>query len=268
MANKVLLKKSSIASKAPTTQDLDYGELALNYADGKLYYKNAANEIDSFSARATGSTNSTLEHGSFYSKTTTVSGNLGEGFVVDSFQLADYRSGKYQLQIQNGNGYYSCELLVIHNDGIVNTVQYADILMGHPVADISAVINGDNVDITVIPLLADDDTIVVLVATLTRNYGSSYILDIMNASGVEDLMLGSGILDLQTGYNSVSAIDIQTLSGVEDLMLETGNTDLQAGIVQVGDSSAYVIDIMNTTGTQDLTLGVGSVDLQTGIGAL
>jgi hypothetical protein len=225
----------------------------------KQYVDSAAGNI---------STNITLAHGLFYSKTTTVSGNLGESFVVDSFELAEYRSGKYQLQIQNGNGYYTCELLVIHNNGSVNTVQYADLLMGNPVADISAVINGNSVDIAITPLLADDDTIVVLVATLTRNYGSSYILDLMNSAGTEDLMLETGVLDLQTGYDSASAIDMQNLSGVEDLMLETGNTDLQAGIVQAGDNSAYVIDIMNTSGTQDLASEVGTVDLQTGIGTL
>jgi hypothetical protein len=48
MANKVLLKKSSVVSRIPTTSDLDYGELALNYADGKLYYKTSSNTIKSF----------------------------------------------------------------------------------------------------------------------------------------------------------------------------------------------------------------------------
>lgn len=48
MANKVLLKKSSVAAKVPLTTDLDYGELALNYTDGKLYFKNASNVIKSF----------------------------------------------------------------------------------------------------------------------------------------------------------------------------------------------------------------------------
>jgi hypothetical protein len=48
MANKVLLKKSSVAAKVPLTTDLEYGELALNYADGKLYFKNASNAIKSF----------------------------------------------------------------------------------------------------------------------------------------------------------------------------------------------------------------------------
>lgn len=48
MANKVLLKKSSVVGKVPTTSDLSYGELALNYADGKLYYTNSANQIKHF----------------------------------------------------------------------------------------------------------------------------------------------------------------------------------------------------------------------------
>jgi hypothetical protein len=46
MANKFLLKKSSTAAKVPLTSDLDYGELALNYTDGKLYYKTASNTIN------------------------------------------------------------------------------------------------------------------------------------------------------------------------------------------------------------------------------
>lgn len=49
MGNKVILKRSSVADKAPTTVDLDYGELALNYTDGRLYYRTNADEIDYFS---------------------------------------------------------------------------------------------------------------------------------------------------------------------------------------------------------------------------
>jgi hypothetical protein len=48
MSNRVILKKSSVVNKIPTTADLAYGELAINYADGKLYFKNVNNEIDSF----------------------------------------------------------------------------------------------------------------------------------------------------------------------------------------------------------------------------
>lgn len=56
MANKIVLKKSSVAAKVPLTMDLDYGELALNYADEKLYFKNSSNVIKSFNVNATGAT--------------------------------------------------------------------------------------------------------------------------------------------------------------------------------------------------------------------
>ena len=41
MASKVILKKSSVAARVPVAGDLVYGELALNYTDGKLYYLKA-----------------------------------------------------------------------------------------------------------------------------------------------------------------------------------------------------------------------------------
>ena len=48
MSTNIKLKKSSIAGRIPSTSDLDYGELAINYADGKLFYKNSYNQIKSF----------------------------------------------------------------------------------------------------------------------------------------------------------------------------------------------------------------------------
>jgi hypothetical protein len=53
---KVLLKRSSVVGRIPTAGDLDYGELAINYADGKIYYKDNSNNINAFvvSARVQG----------------------------------------------------------------------------------------------------------------------------------------------------------------------------------------------------------------------
>ena len=63
MANNIILKKSSVADKVPLTTDLQYGEVALNYADGKLYYKDSFNNIQSFETYPThtyiGPTNNT-----------------------------------------------------------------------------------------------------------------------------------------------------------------------------------------------------------------
>lgn len=46
------LKKSSVAGKVPLTTDLAYGELALNYADGKLFFKSSTDTIQSFNTAA------------------------------------------------------------------------------------------------------------------------------------------------------------------------------------------------------------------------
>ena len=38
---KITHKKSSVIGKIPLASDLDFGELAINYADGHAYYKNS-----------------------------------------------------------------------------------------------------------------------------------------------------------------------------------------------------------------------------------
>jgi hypothetical protein len=48
MTTQLKLKKSSVTGKVPLAGDLDYGELAINYADGIIYYKNSLNQIKSF----------------------------------------------------------------------------------------------------------------------------------------------------------------------------------------------------------------------------
>jgi len=60
MANLILKNSSVVTSgtpKAPTITDLAYGELAINYAAGRLYYKKADNSIDYFLSAA----NTTLD---------------------------------------------------------------------------------------------------------------------------------------------------------------------------------------------------------------
>jgi hypothetical protein len=58
MANTVIkLKKSSEVNKAPSPSDLDYGEIAINYADGKLFYKNTSGLIASVSGGGAGGDN-------------------------------------------------------------------------------------------------------------------------------------------------------------------------------------------------------------------
>lgn len=49
MPNTIKIKNSAVAAKVPLTADLEYGELALNYADGKIFYKRSDNTVQSIS---------------------------------------------------------------------------------------------------------------------------------------------------------------------------------------------------------------------------
>lgn len=46
----IRLKKSGTAAAAPSS--LEHGELAINYADGKVFYKNSSNAITAFAFAA------------------------------------------------------------------------------------------------------------------------------------------------------------------------------------------------------------------------
>lgn len=81
MPSKIILKKSSVAAKTPLVGDLDYGELALNYTDGKLYYKTASNTISYFTTGAAQGTVTSV------AGTGTVSGLTLTGTVTSSGSL-------------------------------------------------------------------------------------------------------------------------------------------------------------------------------------
>ena len=102
MSNKVLLKKSSVLGKAPATTDLDYGELALNYADGLLYFKNANNQVQSFaaynSATVTLTATQTLTNKTLTSPTLTTPSINGGSATFDTLALP-YSSTASQTDI-------------------------------------------------------------------------------------------------------------------------------------------------------------------------
>ena len=54
MSSKIILKKSGVLGKIPQPTDLAFGEVAINYADGKLYFKNTSSNVQSISAGALG----------------------------------------------------------------------------------------------------------------------------------------------------------------------------------------------------------------------
>jgi hypothetical protein len=88
MANtKVILKKSGVTGNTPGS--LQHGELAINYADGLLFYKNANNVISTISGGGGGSTaEPAIEHQSYTATGSSNTFNLGTQATSDSFVIA------------------------------------------------------------------------------------------------------------------------------------------------------------------------------------
>lgn len=84
MTSSIILKKSSVASRVPVVGDLAYGELALNYADGALYYKRSDNTIQNLLAGSGGGVSS------FNTRTGAIT--LTNGDVTDALGYTPFSS--------------------------------------------------------------------------------------------------------------------------------------------------------------------------------
>ena len=97
MANTIKIKNSGTGANVPSAASLQYGELALNYVDGKLYFKTGASTVDflksdiSLGTDTTGSYVSSLVAGTGI----TLTNNSGEGstptiaVTTNTFQSLD-----------------------------------------------------------------------------------------------------------------------------------------------------------------------------------
>lgn len=50
-SNTIQIKRSSVGGKVPLISDLEYGELAVNFADGNLFFKSSSNIIEKLASR-------------------------------------------------------------------------------------------------------------------------------------------------------------------------------------------------------------------------
>jgi hypothetical protein len=126
--SKIVFKKSSVANKSPLVADLDYGELAINYVDGKLYFKNASNVIKGFSAddAVKTLTNTTLT-------SPTINGGALSGTFSGAISLSDTTAATSTttgaLKIAGGLGVAGtvyADKVVVTNNGNGSNIQIGD----------------------------------------------------------------------------------------------------------------------------------------------
>jgi len=95
-APKIILKKSSVTSRVPGSGDLEYGELAINYADGLIYYKTSSNAIHNF----LDSDNIAGKYLQTNNLLTAIQAIDGSGSNIDADKL-DGQQGSYYLDYNN-----------------------------------------------------------------------------------------------------------------------------------------------------------------------
>ena len=117
MASKIILKKSSVQGKIPQSADLEFGELALNYADGKLYFKNSSNSITS------------IVSGSSYTKiTSNTTAESGTKYIADTsagsftLTLPSSPSAGSNVTVNDGGSFYTHNLIVARNGSTIEGI--------------------------------------------------------------------------------------------------------------------------------------------------
>ncbi len=93
--------------------------------------------------------------------TNSVNDTSNAEFVADTFVIADFRTTKYLVQVQEtgSNNFYSTEVLLMHDGSIVHMTQYATLHTNtSPVDSIRSDVNGGNVRLLITPSVANTTT--------------------------------------------------------------------------------------------------------------
>ena len=284
MATNIVLKRSATADAAPTTSDLELGELALNTYDGKIYMKKTVNGTSSIVnlSGAVAPTSSAFSHTTYKftasGSTTTFTGSDDDsktlsytagqiqvflnGILLDASDYTASNGSSVVLGSATGSGSI---LYVISFEG-TNPFDYfkytatsgqtsfsgndanSESLL-YTVGNIAVYLNGVLLDAT--DYTATSGTSVVLASGAT----SGDILTVweFNETGLSDLSTDTspqlgGDLDVVT-HDIVSTSNRH----IDIIPHGTGNVTLQTDTVQLGSSGENVTVTTNSTGAVSYT---------------
>jgi hypothetical protein len=139
MTNTVLIKRSSVANTTPTAGDLDYGELAINYNDGTLYFKNTSNAVTALASTKFVSVTGNVTGGNVNSNgLISASGNITAAGNIQTGNLS--ATGNISASFFIGDG---SQLTGISAQGNAITNGTSNVII--PIANGSVYINDDGV---------------------------------------------------------------------------------------------------------------------------
>ena len=254
MANtKLKLKKSSVVGRIPSASDLEYGEIAINYADGRLYYKNSSNQIRSFLdsdqiVSLPETTFAVVNGGSSQYAFT------GDGFSSSANNPTLYLTrGKtykfnvnasghpFQIRVSNGGSAY--------NDGVINNGAQVGSVFFTPDMDApnSLVYQCTNHAGMVGDIVIVDNA---LFAAASHNQAWSTI------TSTPTTISGYGITDAQATL--VSSTNIKTINGTS--ILGSGNITTSGGLSNIVDDTTPQLGGNLDLNSNDIT-GTGDISI-------
>lgn len=119
MTNTVIIKRSSAPNAVPTSGQLVHGELAINYLDGNLFYKNASNNVVTIASNQFVSVTGNITGGNL-----SVTGNVVTGGIkTDNYMYANGQpfdtsnpaGSNTQIQYNNGDGEFGASANLTFN---------------------------------------------------------------------------------------------------------------------------------------------------------
>lgn len=182
----IALKNSGNSGNTPNPLNLAYGELAINYADGNLFYRTPSNTLATYKIVVPGvnkdvifndsgvygtsagitfdkatanlavtntvtTSNLNLNNQTNVSIGTYTTSNTNQ-VVVDVSPSATYRTVKYTMQLTSGSLYHSEEITILHNGTSVRIVEYGVVYAGDSsLGSFDASMNGGDVRLLFTP---------------------------------------------------------------------------------------------------------------------
>lgn len=146
MANVIKIRRSSNQHATPST--LEYGELAINYADGKLYYKNSSGTLHYFESQKD---NLTLRAGQTSCLIEVISIILNTDSENQVLDTSSASSVKYLIQADDGESVEVTEILAVKKASTVNHIEYGRISMSNDLASYNVIESSGNIRLVVSP---------------------------------------------------------------------------------------------------------------------
>lgn len=150
--NKIILKRTSITGKQPLTTDLEYGELAINYADGVLFYKKNTNEIFPLN-----SPKNILE--TDFSRESSFLIDLNgttNAQAIDSLSTSQFESAEYTAQVTHPEfGKQISKINILYDSTEADSVEYGIVFTQAKLVDFTIFYIGSTIQLMANPFLPD-----------------------------------------------------------------------------------------------------------------